>query len=621
MRRPHLAVLAVLAPALLLCAPAAAAPVKKCPTTKLTRIVNGVKTCVGKATFRPSANPDTRLEALTALAFRNLLPVRSRNGRTVRPIVTPALTRLMLARVSGAQQQLTPLVIGASTNTTTARLHARTAGEPVTSIITNPDGSVTGTLRQTSQTADGSTVDVTLGIGAKRGAKDGDLDMSVDLGGTVTQRSGASKTAGIRLVLQPGSSIPSCPTVDGKVPLRSRASATIRSGETFGSKRVRLGTVREATSVSFATTADGQMDGSARLRPIPYSVTVNVDYAATGQVLAFFSRRVRAVAKVTMTGTIDPVSGQISGTVTSNASATGFSEGTPAANAAAFRAVVEKMARDQAGRILEQMREVEADARAGKCTTLTFSPSSPGSLRPNAATSVQAQFATKEGNQPVSSATWKAAAAKGTVSPAAPPKGSSANLTVTGAATGPESARVQVTATSSAGISEGTWVGRSGVLPPSYSGTVSGTNNLTTFTESWSGTFTWTKTSETANPDGSILGLYALTAASVFPYTWTDGCTGGTTGPSGTIVAGDVEVQVSPAGAWTSALLLDVLVAPFTATCPPAPPQTITAGKAFFNSRNGISLRPMAPNGPIAGSESIGGIIPGTRTWNVLPGA
>jgi hypothetical protein len=621
----HLGLLALLAATTvgLVATSTAPAAVKKCPTGKLTRVTNGVRVCVPRTAFRITRAAPTRLGSVVQIGFGNILPVRRRNGRTVPPVVTSALGALARRTVTSGERVLVAAVTAARGATVNER--RRRTADPTFTATRNADGSASGTLTQTVDGANGSTVALQLGIGVKPGSGSADSSLSVELTGTVLQRSGASKLAGLRLTTLPGSTVPTCPTADGRLPLKSRASVTQRSGETFGSARVRLGAVREATTAAFSSNAQGRMGPDARLRPIAFSTTVTFDYSASGQVLAFFGNRVRAKGTATVSGTLDPVTGAITqGTVVSNTSAFGFQGTTPAQAAATFRPMVEKLAKDEAGRVFRSLKEAEARARGGECTTLTFVPASPGSLPPGASTGVQAQLATRSGNAPVPGARWSAIAAKGGVSPTVPPPGSSANLTVTGAAPGPVTATINVKAVSPAGISQGTWEGRSGSLPPSYSGTVSLSQVLGPLTETWQGTFTWTKTSETANPDGSIFGLYELTAASVHPFTWSGNCVGSSTGPSGTIVAGDAEVDISPSGQWSSAFLLDVAVAPFTVTCSPAPPTVVANGKAFLNSRSPSGLRPMPSNGAITATNVTdvgGGVVPTVASWNILPGS
>jgi hypothetical protein len=622
MRRFGLGLLVAAAGAVVIASamPAAAAPVTKCPKTKLTRVLAGKRTCVARTAVRPARTPPTRAGSVAALAFGRVAPLRFKNGTIAAPAISPALSGLALRTFTGAQKRLKPLVT-ALRGSATKELTRETA-DPVFTTTKNPDGSASGTISQTVDGPNGGRVDLSLGLGVKPGKGDEDASLSVDLGATATEADGASKTFALRIVSDVGASIPSCPTAAGKLPLKSRSSASVRNGETFGSKRVRLGAIREGVHVNFTSGAQAQMGPDARLQPFPFTVTVNMDYSRSATALALFGARQRAKGTVTISGTMDPVTGLISGgTLSSNATANGFNA-PDAAAAAIFRAVIEKAAKEEAGRVRDWLHRAETAARNGECTKLTFVPGSPSPLAPGASKGVQAQIATKADNTPVR-ARWSAIAAKGGVAPKVPPQGATANLTVTGASTGPQTATINVKAVSAAGISQGTWVGTAGTLPPSYSGTVSFTQNLGTLTESWDGTFTWTKSGETANPDGSVSGVYALTAATVNTFSWSGSCTGSTSGPSGTIVAGDAEVDVSPAGQWSSAVQLDVKVAPFMAACPPAMPTLITTGKAFFNSRSPSGLRPMAPNGAIAATNVTdvgGGVVPTTASWNIVPG-
>ncbi len=148
-------------------------------------------------------------------------------------------------------------------------------------------------------------------------------------------------------------------------------------------------------------------------------------------------------------------------------------------------------------------------------------------------------------------------------------------------------------------------------------------------TLTWAGTFGWRKTEERTNPDRSITGLYSLTTASLSSFVYGGWCSGAAPTLGGTIKAGDIEIQLDPAGTWTSAFLIDVATAPFAVTCPTEPPLIANpvVGKAFLNSRTtpaAPGLRSMTPNGPITGTAvtdtnaSLFG--PATADWSLAPG-
>jgi hypothetical protein len=341
-------------------------------------------------------------------------------------------------------------------------------------------------------------------------------------------------------------------------------------------------------------------------------------------VLAFFSARSRVVANGTMSGTMNPQTGQISGaSVSTTVRSSGFGGDTGAAEAS-FRGTLEKMMNEEGGRVLKGLREVEARARGGACTTLVLDPASPAALRPKATTRVGARLETNEGGTRVPTVRWSAVAAKGSVTPATS-KAPEPKLSVTGAGSGPDTARIAVKAVSPAGISTGTWVAIDEQFPASYSGTVSFSGSLGGgLSETWQGIFTYTRTSQVTNPDGSRQALYALTGASVASHAGSGTCTWNS-GPGGTIKAGDVEIQVSAAGGWRSALLVDIEMPAVPFSCPPAPTTTGTP-KAFLNSRTVTAgLRPMEPGGAIVGTNVTDTqatvVQPSTASWNLAPGS
>ncbi len=461
-----------------------------------------------------------------------------------------------------------------------------------------------------------------------------DLDFSA----TALAQSGATKFVGMRFTNITGSRRPNCPTATGKLALKTLGRGTMRNAETFGAARVHPGTVREATSVTFRATADGQMGADARLKPIPFSATVGLDYSRSAAELAIVNSRSRAADTVTMTGTIDPVSGQISGgTVTSNIKASGFTGASDAAAAASFTPILAKMANDYAGRALKSLKQAETRARNGECTRIVFVPGSPSPLKPRASKRVQAKLVNKAGNPlRVASVRWTAVPVKGSVTPTTS-KAKTPTFNVKGAATGPQTAKINVKAVSPAGISQGTWIGisgslPSGSLPPSYNGTVSLTQDLSVgempFAVAWAGTFGWRKTEQRKNPDRSILGLYSLTTASLSSLVYSGTCSGAAPTTGSTIMFGDLEIQIDPAGTWTSAFVVDVATAPFAVICPEVQLiDTSGGGKAFLNSRTTAStpgLRSMTPNGPITGTAvtdtnaSLFG--PSTADWSLSPG-
>ncbi len=493
--------------------------------------------------------------------------------------------------------------------------------------------------------SNGSSANLNLAPTPTPGTAAADASFDLDFSATALEQSGATKLVGMRFTNITGSRRPNCPTATGKLALKTLGGGTMRNAETFGAARVHPGTVREATSVTFRATADGQMGADARLKPIPFSATVGLDYSRSAAELTIFGSRSREADTVTITGTIDPVSGQISGgTVTSNIKASGFTGASDAAAAASFKPILVTMANDYAGRVLKSLKQAEARARNGECTRIKFVPGSPSPLAPRASKRVQAKLVNKAGNPlRVASVRWTAVPVKGSVTPRTS-KAKTPTFNVKGASTGPQTAKINVKAVSPAGISQGTWIGtsrsprwkRSVSLPPSYSGTVSLTQDLSVggmpFAVAWAGTFGWKKTEQRKNPDRSIYGLYSLTTASLSSLVYSGTCSGAAPTTGSTIMFGDLEIQIDPAGTWTSAFVVDVATAPFPVICPEVQLiDTSGGGKAFLNSRttapvtsSSSGLRSMTPNGPITGTAvtdtNASLIFPSTADWSLTPG-
>lgn len=160
-------------------------------------------------------------------------------------------------------------------------------------------------------------------------------------------------------------------------------------------------------------------------------------------------------------------------------------------------------------------------------------------------------------------------------------------------------------------------------FPATYSGTIS--QNETAFgltTLDWSGSFTYTRTNSQVNPDGSRNALYALTGASVTKFDESGICTTSTSSPNPTIRFGDLEIDVTPSGAWTYGIQADTKLPDTTHSCPPGGSAPFTP-IAFFNSRSVTGgLAPMTPAGAITGGGPL--TVPfttGTASWTLAPGA
>ncbi len=348
--------------------------VKKCPKGKVTRVVNGKRTCASPARFRQRATPPP---SAAAAQVRQVLAggateLRLRNGRLAKPPLPASVVNAVSRQYLEAEAQLVAALQNALARKTAARPHE--LGVTGGTVTTAPDGlSATATVGFGGD-AGGHAVSGKLEF---TGKASGRLDVGFDL--TVADPSGATKTTGLtaRDIM---SRSQACPDATGKLPITRNGDATARTGETFGSKRVHLGTVREATTSTAKSRAQVTFGPDGKAKPFTFTTTVSYDSARTAQVLAFFSRRTRVVGTGTMTGTLDPATGKVTGaTVTTTARATGFDTAQAAANADA-RALMERLLNEEVGRLLDDVRTAEKD-----CT---------GPFQVTLAAKTDAQFAT-----------------------------------------------------------------------------------------------------------------------------------------------------------------------------------------------------------------------------------
>jgi len=119
--------------------------------------------------------------------------------------------------------------------------------------------------------------------------------------------------------------------------------------------------------VAVKSTGQARIGPDGTSKPFPLTVTASLDYSRSAGVLAFFQSRTRAVASGTLTGTMDPATGLLTGaTITTNVRTSGF-EGTTAAADKAFRATIEKLLNEEAGRSLKELKEIQKNVREGLC--------------------------------------------------------------------------------------------------------------------------------------------------------------------------------------------------------------------------------------------------------------
>lgn len=608
----------------------AATAVKKCPTNRATLIVNGVRSCVPTARLRQRAVTTTVTSSLleSALTGPTMAP-RLKNGRRARPAIPPALTRSLLRAYPGAEARLLDAGRQSLTRSQTARTRTTqkavsvTVSEPTVSII-NGAAKATGSI---TASEGGASATMEVGVTVK-----GDGGFDLDFGFSGTAPDGSRSSAGVTMREKGDSSAPTCPTATGEIPAKSGYNVTKRGSETFAAGGVTLGTAREAITGTSSAEAKGQMSPEARLLPFRFTVSAGLDYSKSAQGLAFLQSRQRAVGRGTFTGTMNPVSGDVSGATRSiTVRASGF-DGGAAAPEAELRRLLEKALNNQAGRLREELQGVEKRARAGECTKIIFNPASGAELNPNDKQSVRARLETVVNPTTVPQARWTASAQKGSVTPA-DSKAPEPTLEVTAASKGPETANIAVEATSPAGISKSTWAAKEKGLPARFSGTVNVQNvQVDSQRTTWTSVVTYTLADNTLNANGVRNARYTLTSANVTAFEDRVGnpCFNRAAGTGGTIRFGDLEIMITAAGAVSYAFVHDVGVGILSyapeGPVPPCGPTFTNLGVAFINARTRTSaLRPVGSDLKLSQpptDDLSENALPGrtsTASWELLP--
>ena len=365
-RLPVVLVAGVLGTALLWAAGGAtpAGSAKRCPKGKVTRVADGKRTCLPAARFRVRASPPSATASAVQQALGSTMPLRLKNGSPARRPLPAAVVNGVARTYSAEEAKARTSLRAALAQKATARSHELTAtGGTVTR---SADGSSATATVGFAGTAGGHTVGGTIEFGANASGR---LDVGFDV--TVTDPTGATKSTGIKArdILSRNQE---CPGADGKLPLKGGFDVTSKSGETFGSKRVHLGTVRDAAVDKVTSSATVGFGADGKAQPFTFTVTASHSYNRSAQVLAFFQSRVSATGTGTMTGTIDPATGTISNaSLTTNLKSTGY--GSDAAKAeASLRSILEKLLNDEVGRLRDAAREAEQKCGKGYDVTLAL---------------------------------------------------------------------------------------------------------------------------------------------------------------------------------------------------------------------------------------------------------
>lgn len=565
-RRTTAAVLTVVAVGVLAGAgdaPAAKRKAKPCAAGKIAQTVNGKRRCVPASRFRVRATtPESEATGVARRMLARIAPVRARRPRQAPRPIPAALQRLAVTGFAAFEQQLLALARGpgassAAANRVTSTAgrsalpapRARAAADAAPTVSTNGDGSVTARGSKTF-TSGGSSLKLDLGVTAQR-----DGTWGLDVGFTYDDAQNQGTNTTLRFAMkQLGDPNPSCPSPTGVVKLGDVYSGTVNKEERYGSDRVKLGTIRWAAKLDSKVTATAQMSTDATLQPFAFTISSTYEFNYGLQGLAFFRRQASAKATASMSGTIDPATGTITGgEVTSTTQARDDNAEGVAGLRTTAQSAAEKSVREASARMLREAKRVEEAARSGACTRLVLTPPS-ASLDPGASTSVGARLVTRERvQQPVPTVSWSATPGPGRVAPGSS-KEAEPSFTVTGEPPGPTTASVAFRAVSPAGISQETWTGTGGEpskLRVSATGTFSGTD------DDVDGSVSGTLDLELVKRAGES-GNYDLPAATAW-----SGLTQSITPHSPCIIAGTSPISVFPQPANTGAVRRDGVVTVF----------------------------------------------------------
>ncbi len=345
---------------------ASTAPPKKCPKGKIARVANGKRTCVPAKAYRQRVTPLTPAASQFQRALAaSPIKLQQKNGKVVAGVMRPKLAAATLAAFSVAEAELRAAIGAKALQSVNRTMQVAADSPPV--VTRSPDGSVSGSLSRTVE-AGGQSATMTIGLTGHPpagAAKDGTIDVEVGLavdGGKGSVKSTAFRIKGIGFAPRQ-----TCPDSKGFVTINDGFSGGTNNSETFGSSAVKLGTVREGIAVTGKVTGRAKIGSDGKFAPFPISVTATLDYSRSAQALAFLQSRQRAVASGTLTGTLNPATGQLSGaSIASKVRTSGF-DGPQAAVDAAFRTVIEKMLNDQAGSAMKILQKVEENVANGLC--------------------------------------------------------------------------------------------------------------------------------------------------------------------------------------------------------------------------------------------------------------
>ncbi len=332
--------------------PSQAAPAK-CTAGKAARVANGVRTCIPASRLRQRVVPPSVLVAtvrrtLSGWPVKPLLKTR----KPARRPTAPAVVNAIVARVAAAETQSLASLRSALASKSMERVHEIFPTAPTVTL--NPNGSSFTANAGFGGTTNGSKVSANLQM---TGSTSGRLGTGLDA--TVTDPSGGTKSFGFEISSSKPASGQDCPDANAILDLSSDLEATVRKGETFGPKQISLGVVREAHRVKLRAAARVQFGADGKARPFAFTVNAYMAYKRNARAL-FLHSSSRFLGTGSISGTLNPATGAVTGgKVATNVQTSGF-DGTQAAADADLRAVLEQVLNEEVGRLLKKVRDAEA---------------------------------------------------------------------------------------------------------------------------------------------------------------------------------------------------------------------------------------------------------------------
>lgn len=341
---------------------------KRCPKGKVTRVTNGTRACVPAARFRvkASAPPSAEASALRQ-SLTDTLPLRLKSGKLARPPLPASLVNAIVTTYA-AKDAESRAALRAALGTKTSKARSHEIASTGASVAVSADGSSATATSSFGGTAGGHAITGKIEFGANAAGR---LNVGFEL--TVTDPTGATKTNGLsaRDILNRNQD---CPGADGKLPLKGGFDVTSKEAETFGSKRVHLGEVREAVTQKVTSNAVVTYGKDGKAQPFAFTITASHYAGRSAQVLAFLQSRVSLTGTGTMTGTVDPATGKVTtGALATTVKVTGADSdpSKPQAEAKVMD-LLEKLMNDELARLVESARQAEENCGKGYDVSLAL---------------------------------------------------------------------------------------------------------------------------------------------------------------------------------------------------------------------------------------------------------